>query len=67
MVASRPVNASDRCLRMSFGQPLLCVAALAAAWCSRYLTAATIGVAAMTVVDLAAITVFAIGVTLYGV
>ena len=50
----------------NFGQPLLCATALAAAWCNRHLAAATAAVAAMTVFDLAAITIFAIGVSLFG-
>ena len=50
----------------TFGQPLLCAAALAAAWHNRYLGAATLAIAAMTVFDLARITMFMIGVFLYG-
>jgi hypothetical protein len=50
----------------TFGQPLLCAAALAAAWRNRTLGTATLAVAALTVFDLASITIFAIGVSLYG-
>ncbi len=55
-----------RALFTTFGRPMLCAAALAAAWRNRYLAAATVAIAVMTVADLAAITMFAIGAFLYG-
>ena len=50
----------------TFGQPLLCAAALAAAWRNRHLGAATIAMAALTVFDVGAITTFAIVLSVYG-
>ena len=44
----------------------LCAAALVAVWRNQYLGAATLAVAALTVFDLGAITLFAVGVFLFG-
>ena len=49
-----------------FVQPALSLAAVAAAWFNRYLTAATIAVMLPTIVDAAAIAAFAIAVSLHG-
>jgi hypothetical protein len=47
-------------------QPVIALAAIAAAWFNRYLTAATIGVMLPTLVDFAGVAAFAVAVSIHG-